>query len=186
MILFADDTTIYTSHRNSTYLNYILQQDFNSLQQWFTANKLTLNLSKTVTMNFWPEQMDNEIKITTSEDPLPSVKSTRFLGVTIDNKLTWTTHTDNLIRKLSANKILLSKAKYLMNPEAKRLIYFAHIHSHLTYANTVWSTNTSKKQKTTIEKIQKYCLRSIANKKHNSHTDPLFKLLKILKFDDII
>ena len=137
-------------------------------------------------MNFWPEQMDNEIKITTSEDPLPSVKSTRFLGVTIDNKLTWTTHTDNLIRKLSANKILLSKAKYLMNPEAKRLIYFAHIHSHLTYANTVWSTNTSKKQKTTIEKIQKYCLRSIANKKHNSHTDPLFKLLKILKFDDII
>ena len=73
-----------------------------------------------------------------------------------------------------------------MNPEAKRLIYFAHIHSHLTYANTVWSTNISKKQKTTIEKIQKYCLRSIANKKYNSHTDPLFKLLKILKFDDII
>ena len=50
-------------------------------------------------MKFWPEQMDNEIKITTSEDPLPSVESTRFLGVTIDNKLTWTTHTDNLIRK---------------------------------------------------------------------------------------
>ena len=185
LILFADDTTIYASHRNSTYLNYILQHDFNSLQQWFTANKLTLNLMKTVTMNFWPEQMDNPIKILTTEEPLPSVISTKFLGVTIDNKLTWTYHTDNLIRKLSANKILLSKAKYLMNPEAKRLIYFAHIHSHLTYANTVWSINISKKQKTLIEKIQKYCLRSIAKKKHNSHTDPLFKLLKIMKFDDI-
>ena len=41
----------------------------------------------------------------------------------------------------------MSKAKYLMNPESKRLIYFAHIHSHLTYANTVWSTNITKKQK---------------------------------------
>ena len=156
MILFADDTTIYASHRNSTYLNYILQRDFDRLQDWFTANKLTLNLKKTVTMKFWPEQMDNEIKIITTEDPLPSVESTRFLGVTIDNKLTWTTHADNLIKKLSANKILMSKAKYLMNLESKRLIYFAHIHSHLTYANTVWSTNITKKQKTTIEKIQKY------------------------------
>ena len=92
-------------------------------------------------MSFWPEQMNNPIKILTTEEPLPSVKSTRFLGVTIDNKLTWTTHIDNLITKLSANKILLSKSKYLMNQEAKRLIYFAHIHSHLTYANTIWSTN---------------------------------------------
>ena len=148
MILFADDTTIYASHRNSTYLNYILQRDFDRLQDWFTANKLTLNLKKTVTMKFWPEQMDNEIKIITTEDPLPSVESTRFLGVTIDNKLTWTIHTDNLIKKLNANKILLSKAKYLMNPESKRLIYFTHIHSHLIYANTVWSTNITKKQKT--------------------------------------
>ena len=134
LILFADDTTIYASHRNSTYLNYILQHDFNNLQQWFKANRLTLNLMKTVTMSFWPEQMNNLIKILTIEEPLPSVISTRFLGVTIDNKLTWTTHVDNLITKLSTNKILLSKSKYLINQEAKRLIYFAHIHSHLTYA----------------------------------------------------
>ena len=141
LILFADDTTIYASHRNSTYLNYILQHDFNNLQQWFNANRLTLNLRKTVTMSFWPEQMNNPIKILTIKESLPSVISTRFLGVTIDNKLTWTTHVDNLITKLRANKILLSKSKYLMNQEAKRLIYFAHIHSHLMYANTVWSTN---------------------------------------------
>ena len=43
-----------------------------------------------------------------------------------------------------------------------------------------------KKTEKTIEKIQKYCLRSIAKETRNSHTDPLFKLLKIMKFDDII
>ena len=118
-ILFADDTMIYASHRNMTYLNYILQQDFNNLQQWFRVNKLTLNLTKTVTMSFWPEQMNNAIKIHTVEEPLPSVTSTRFLGVTIDNRLTWNIHINNLISKLSANKLLLSKSKHLMNQESK-------------------------------------------------------------------
>ena len=137
-------------------------------------------------MSFWPEQMNKAIKIQTSEDPLPSVTSTRFLGVTIDNRLTWNTHITNLISKISANKILLSKSKNLMNQESKKLIYYAHIHSHLTYANTLWSTNISKKQKKTIEKVQKDCLRSIANKTNTSHTDPLFKSLKIMKVDELI
>ena len=186
LILFADDTTIYASHRNATYLNYILQQDFDNLQSWFKANLLTLNTTKTVTMNFWPEQMNKEIKINTSEEPLPSVTSTRFLGVTIDNELTWHPHINNLISKISVNKLLLSKAKHLMNQESKKLIYYAHIYSHLTYANTVWSTNISKKQKKRIEKIQKHCIRSISRRTRTSHTDPLFKQLKIIKFDDIV
>ena len=98
-------------------------------------------------MSFWPEKMENPIKILTTEGPLPSEESIRFLGVTIDNKLTWTAHTNNIITKLSTNKILLGKSKYLMNQDAKRLIYFAHIHSHLTYANTVWSNHITGKQK---------------------------------------
>ena len=61
LILFADDTTIYASHRNSTYLNYILQQDFNNLENWFKANKLTLNLTKTSTMSFWPEKNEKSL-----------------------------------------------------------------------------------------------------------------------------
>ena len=72
-----------------------------------------------------------------------------------------------------------------MNQDAKWLIDFAHIHSHLTYANTVWSTHISGKQKKIIEKIQKYCLRSIAKKPHYTHRDLLFKSLKIMKFEDL-
>ena len=38
----------------------------------------------------------------------------------------------------------------------------------------------------TIDKIQKYCVRSIAKRPHNTHTDPLFKSLKIMKFKDLM
>ena len=61
-----------------------------------------------------------------------------------------------------------------MNQLAKRQIYFAHIHSHLVYANTVWSNYTTGKQKKTIEKIKKYCIRAISKKKNKiQNTHPI-------------
>ena len=149
LILFADDTTLYTNHRNSTYLNYILQHDFDKLEKWFRANRLSLNLNKTSTTSFWSEKIEKPIRILTPEGTLPREESTKFLGVTIDNKLTWTQHIDNIITKLNTNKILLGKSKHLLNQSAKRQIYFAHIHSYLAYANTVWSNYTTGKQKNT-------------------------------------
>ena len=46
-IMFADDTTLYQTHRSLRYLKWCLQEDLKSLVDWFRANKLTLNLDKT-------------------------------------------------------------------------------------------------------------------------------------------
>ena len=50
-ILFADDTTIYKTHRNPTYLEWTINE---LISDWFKANKLTLNLNKTMCMYFHP------------------------------------------------------------------------------------------------------------------------------------
>ena len=55
LIMFADDTTLYASHRNVSYLNYILQNDLINLENWFAANSLSLNASKTFAMKFWQD-----------------------------------------------------------------------------------------------------------------------------------
>ena len=49
-ILFADDTTVYKGHKNLNYLKWCLETDLTTLVDWFRANKLTLNISKTVYM----------------------------------------------------------------------------------------------------------------------------------------
>ena len=54
LILFADDTTMINSHKNQNYLQYMMYHDLTILLEWFNANQLSLNLSKTVMMNFWP------------------------------------------------------------------------------------------------------------------------------------
>ena len=76
---------------------------------------MTINSKNTTTTN--TIKLDN---IT-----LPSVDTTKFLGVIIDKKLLWTKHISTIISKISANKNLLAKAKYLLTPEAKN-IYIMH------------------------------------------------------------
>ena len=187
LILFADDTTLYASHKNIKYLNYMLQTDLNTLDLWFRANKLSLNILKTNTMTIKPKPngspLKNKLKL--NNKTLPIVEHTKFLGVTIDNKLSWTPHINSIISKISVNKNLLAKARHLLPPKVKKYIYYAHIHSHLNYANTIWSGHMTSKQITALEKIQKHCIRSINNSKKTSHTDPQFKKLKIMKIKEI-
>ena len=47
-ILFADDTTLYYSHKNTNYRAWCIQEDLLTLYDWFNPNKLTLNIGKSV------------------------------------------------------------------------------------------------------------------------------------------
>ena len=62
-ILFADDTTLYKTHRNLNYLEWCIQDDMQTLTDWFKANKLTLNLDKTVCILFQQNGPKKELKI---------------------------------------------------------------------------------------------------------------------------
>ena len=62
-ILFADDTTLYKTHRNLVYLKWCLEDDLCTLSDWFAANKLTLNLDKTVCMLFHKNNKTSEIEL---------------------------------------------------------------------------------------------------------------------------
>ena len=149
LIMFADDTTLYASHRNTTYLNHILQHDLLNLENWFAGNKLLLNVSKTYGMKFWDNPISKTIEFSLNLDgkPIPLVTNTKFLGVTIDNNLTWTKHINNIIAKISANKNLIGKSRNLLSTHAKNSVYYAHIYSHLAYAITVWGNSVTSKQK---------------------------------------
>ena len=69
---------------------------------------------------------------------------TKFLGVWIDNKLNWKKHTTVLINKIKRNSTLLKNTKALFTKNTLKLIYYAHIYSHLTYGINVWGGMVSK------------------------------------------
>ena len=132
-ILFADDTTLYKSHKNLRFLSWSVQEELKQLSKWFKSNKLTLNPQKCVSMLFGGNSNDINLKLELDGVQLKQVQYTKFLGVWIDEKLCWCTNFDKTIVKLKQNVNLLKISRKFLNVLAKRLIYFVHIHSHITY-----------------------------------------------------
>ena len=115
LILFADDTTIFNSSKSIKYLQYMLENDLNHMGSWFSANKLSLNLSKTVAMKFWSNTDEKNLQLKIRGHTVPLVSNTKFLGVYIDNMLTWNIHTNYVIGRLQNNQRMLMLGKHLLD-----------------------------------------------------------------------
>ena len=163
-ILFADNTTLHKTHRNLTYLQWCLEDDLNTLSDWFAANKLTLNLEKTVCMLFQKENQKKEVMLKVRNMIIPSRPETKFLGMWLDQSLTWHCHVQKLILKLKRNTYLLNNGKHMMDLETKKLVYHAHIASHIQYGLLLWGNSANREQLNKISKLQAKCLQLIQPK----------------------
>ena len=84
-----------------------------------------------------PDLFINNVKI-------KSENSLKFLGVMIDENLTWKTYVELGENKISRSIGILFKASRSLNSKSLRSIYFALVHPYINYANIVWaSTNKS-------------------------------------------
>lgn len=166
-IQFADDTTLYCSGKSLDLLEFSINYDLEHVADWFKANKLTLNIDKTVAMIFSPtgRTSKREMKIKLGDQTVPISDSTKFLGLWINNSLNWNTHITKLITKLKQNLGLLQKSKNLLTASGLKLIYFAHIFSHLSYCMSVWGGMTNKSVIANLQKIQNRCIKIICPKK---------------------
>ena len=143
-ILFTDDTTIYKSHRNLRYLKWCVKQDLKTVSDWFRVNRLTLNLEKTVYIFFGCSKNSKKPELEIDNTTLKPVENTKFLGMWVDENLNWNAHITKLINKIKRNMHLLRVPKNLFNKRTLKLIYHAHIQSHIDYGLILWGTMTTK------------------------------------------
>jgi hypothetical protein len=101
----------------------------------------------------------------------------KFLGLNIDDKLSWKNHINYLVTKLSSACFIMRAIKPIMSPGSFRMIYFAYIHSVLTYRIIFWG-NSSYTIK--VFKIQKKVIRIIMGLKKYDSCRNSFKEMKIL------
>ena len=88
----------------------------NVLFDWFNANKLTLNLNKSVFMLFQPSGQNNvDFHLELNGVTIACVKSTKFLGVWLDESLSCSEHMSRLILKLKNRMFLLYMSKSLLS-----------------------------------------------------------------------
>ena len=186
LILFADDMTLIETHRNRKFLDYAVRHDMLLLMDWFTLNKLMLNLNKTVVINFWPGNKRGVNSINIMDVKIPFMQFTRFLGVYLDENLDWKYHSNQVYNKIQSNKQLLNISKNLVDMKTLIKIYYAHIHSHLNYGLIVWGSMLNKTSLNDLEHLQKACIWLVNRTKKSSPTNILFKRNGIFKFSDMI
>ena len=135
---------------------------------WFIANRLSLNVKKTKCTLFHKKSVRDNIPLKLPDlkianNSIERTTSIKFLGVMIDENITWEDHIHTIEKKLAKNLGLLYQAKHILDNESLKTIYFSYIHSYLISANISWGSTYFTKLKTVYYQ-QKHAAPIIFNK----------------------
>ena len=186
LFLFADDATYSKSGNNVNILIKEVNQNLKKLREWFITNKLSINLIKTESMLHTRKNIYFPLPpILLNEVPIPYNYTLKFLGVILDFKLTWKAHIQTVQKKLSSACGIFYNIRNKITKDVAKAIYYAIVYPYLHYCNIVWggSYQTSLNR---INITQKKLVRCIMRQRRDAPSNPLFKQLKLLKFDDIL
>ena len=183
--LFADDSNVFIADHDFSNLKHKLISALTSLTNWFNANKLTLNLAKTSYSIFSkrkiPEQL-NSIKI--NSENIYRVDAVKYLGLTVDDKLSWEKHAEELCQKLTKTINAFKIVKRYIPEDRKMNLYYAYIHSRIQYGCELYSC-CNKKTLKQIQTKQNRSIKALYNLDHLTPTKQMHKDLKLLMVEDI-
>ena len=139
---------------NADHLREMTQKSLEAIMNWCTDNGLKLSTLKTHTVMFtWRRKWEFSEPLTVNGTEISMRNSTKFLGVTLDSKLTWNEHIKNQCKK--AKGILMQCRRAIgptwgFTPKTMKWIYTAVVRPSLTYAATIWLNGVTKKHNLTI------------------------------------
>lgn len=164
-IAYADDTTLLTSNSNLDVLKQQTSLITDRAKIWFVSNKMKMNKEKTQRLIF------------STNNTVTQGARVKLLGITLDDKLNWSSHIEELSHKLSSKIFLLRQLRRHLSLETLKASYFSLFHSHISYAIILWgnSCHTIK-----IFRLQKKAIRIIVNAGYRAHCRPLFISLGIM------
>jgi len=178
ILLYADDTSIIVTSPNPENFEIKIDKIFGDINNWFKVNKLILNCNKTHYLQFNKKNSwDYDLKLNYHRNYIKSSSNTKFWGAIIDDSLSWKAHIDQMMSKLNTACFVIRTIQAIISPETLRMVYFAYIHSIMSYG-IILRGNQPYSDK--IFKIKKRVIRIITNSRMRDSCRELFKKLEIL------
>jgi hypothetical protein len=147
--LYADDSMIDRTGKTLDEIVPLLQQDINNLNEWFSSNKLTLSIAKCSSMLIGSSQRLKQYENIESlglyfdDIPLSYCTSYKYLGLEIDNTLSWNPATLNICKTLRSKLAALQRLCKIIPTEYANSLYYSSVQSHIDYCLTVWGQTSS-------------------------------------------
>ena len=182
--MFAHHTNLFFNHKGIKHFFTVVNNELVNIKDWFTANKLSLNVEKAKYSFFHKPSKKYDIplrlpKLAINSYEIQRKESIKFLGVLLDQYLTWKEHTKRTENKIAKNIGTLYKVRPYLDQKASLCLYYSYIHSYQIYANTVWcSTNRTSLKK--LQSQQKHAIKIIFHENKFVYTRENFKENNIL------
>ena len=185
--LFADDTNLLFTNSSLKKLNSSVNLDLKNLCVWLRANKISLNAKKTELILFKNRQkkITKNLNFRLSGQKINPSKSIKYLGVTIDEHLTWNHHINNLASTLSRANGMLCKIRHFVPYPTLISIYYSIFNSHLSFGNQIWGQNKNR-HTDRITKLQNKAVRIINFSNFRDSAILSYAHSRILKMHDQI
>ena len=172
---YADDTTMYCASDSSAALSGGLSADLARVADWVEQNGLKLNEAKTQMLLLSRRRRAKELEdvvVTLRGQEVTRSDKVKYLGVWIDEGLTWSDHIEVVRKKCFGGLAKLRRLRDSLPEATKKNIYNALILPYLDYCCVVWQ-ECSKTLQRSIERIQNYGMRLICSKPPRTPSEEL-------------
>jgi hypothetical protein len=148
----------------------------------FNTSLLTLNFNKTQYLEFRTKNYHNvNTQIKYDQKCITNATEIKFLGLTIDDTLPWKQHIEQVINKMCSACYALRNIKHIVPVDTLRVVYFAHIHSFISYGVIFWgSSSYGSKVFILQKKIIRIITNTITNTRPRDSCREVFKNMEIM------
>ena len=186
-MLFADDTNIFVQGKNLVTVKKLAEQVMKQLSTWFYENKLSLSIEKTQFSIFHkrgtkiPEECN---KLCFDTEEIRRVDQSKYLGVILDDRLSWEPHIKTTLENLVKTANSLKVISPVIPNKCKKELYYAYVYSRIKYGIEVYGLATITRLKS-IQVMQNRILKILFNIDWFCPTNSLHKNLNIIQVKDI-
>ena len=159
--LFADDTILYKTIQTPNDAQS-LQGDLDKLASWGLEWKMEYHPEKCQIIKITRNRNVSDSEYKLNGVTLSTVKSIKYLGVTISSDLCWNDHIDNITTKANKTLSFVRRNIKISSPRLKTMAYFSLVRPLLEYVSTVWDPHTTENVNK-IEMIQRRAARYVTN-----------------------
>lgn len=173
--LFADDTSVFYHGKDCALIQRQITQDLELLDDYFQTNLLSMNLSKTKYMLIRSprKQLPARQPIVFNGQQIEEVNQYPFLGLTLDDTMSWLAHIDLLKKKLAPICGILWKLSSFLPTSCLKKLYFSLVHSRLNYLVTTWGLAYAVHLHD-LQVIQNRCIKAVFRKPYLYPTSLLY------------
>ena len=140
--MYADDTSATTAIRDLSDITSQVIPDLIKISDWLKANRLNLNILKTEFMligtNWNLSKIGDLLALRISNDLIKRVHKAKYLGLVIDDKLSWKEHIGYILTKIRRNIGYNETYQDCIPRDSRILLYRTLVEPYFRYCNTTW------------------------------------------------